>query len=667
LWSILGKAIGKKRIMRKNPGKKPRFLTRLGNIIIIQVLFVFAALAIVIFYPHNEYSVDAEYIYMREKLRQAGDQVSAFLDDSLTVNDRAVGEQSVFERLSRALDIDNVVQGYVYVWDDLPGPRKMFALKDPHHLKSPDEWEEGFDQLVDQKIIEHQMHLDEDLVIPIIHGSRYFVYYYRLTPRDFPPMVVVVISDHASGLPSYSQIRYPFLILFLASALVSLLTVYLINKRFREPLERLITGFERTVRGELYSLVETDMDDELSKLSKAYNNMSLALWENHKQLKDYNARLEEANEMLAESEDFLGTLIDSSPTCIISASPDGERMLFNRKAADVFGVERASMIGRNIDELFTHRLNEIKTSRAIVGDTHSLEVLCRRGDGSLFPAYLITAPVNTASGDVWAYLYMVKDISESKRFQEMMIRLDRYYTRGEMAGDIAHEINNFLAILSGNLELMPLLMKKGDRAKIDQKLDVMKGAVDRITRFTDGLLDSHEDEVRFEITDINQLVETVVAFLKPQNRFDVIDIQTNLSTDIPLVELDSGQIQQLLVNLLHNASEALQGKTGEKRIIIRTGLQADADSRRITVTVHDNGPGVEPGRENKLFAKRFTTKRRGQGIGLTTCKRIVDTHGGTISYSYDEGAVFHIELPAKREPAAPQASPQSETAAITTA
>ncbi|UCG62677.1 MAG: PAS domain S-box protein [Candidatus Zixiibacteriota bacterium] len=654
--------------MRLLPRKKPGFLTRLGNIIIIQVIFVFAALALVIFYPDQNHTVDSESMAMRGEFQRVGEQITQTLNSDPSVTDSMPSDQAVRQHLREILRVEKITRCYLYSQQEGGGITRFMTLERKAPREDTGGEEIDFDRLVNPEIVKHQSSLGEGTLTPIIHDSRYFVYYYQFRPDNDSRMVLVAISDHGKGSSVFGQVKYTFFVLFLASTLLSLLTVYLINKRFQEPLERLIAGFEKTVKGELYSLVETDMDDELSKLATAYNDMSLTLWENHKRLSDYNARLEDANEMLAESQEFLGTLIDSSPSCIISASPDGEIMLFNRKAADVFRVSRPEIIGHTIDELFTHKLSEIETCKTAVGDNHSLEILCRRGDGSLFPAYLISAPVHTKEGRVWAQLYLVKDISESKKFQEMMIRLDRYYTRGEMAGDIAHEINNFLAILSGNIELMPLLMQKNDLEKIQQKLEVMKGTVDKITQFTDGLMDSSEDTVRFEMADMNQLVETVVAFLKPQNRFDGIEVQTVLSTEIPLVEIDSAQVQQLLVNLLYNASEALEDRPNSRLITIKTRIIEEQPVRKIILKVSDTGPGVQLDKEELLFRKRFTTKPRGHGIGLMTCKRIIDTHDGRISYENVNGAVFTAEFPLlKRAPKAetePATTPETQALPI---
>ena len=196
---------------------------------------------------------------------------------------------------------------------------------------------------------------------------------------------------------------------------------------------------------------------------------------------------------------------------------------------------------------------------------------------------------------------------------------------------------------------MPLMMKRGDTEKIRKKLDLMKSTVEKISRFTDGLMDPNMGEVQYDQVEINQLVENMLAFLKPQNRFDDIDLTTSLSSDIPLVELDIGQIQQLLVNILNNAAEALAGKPDERKIVLTTVLDENNSGKAVGIEVRDNGPGVANDKEKLLFKKRFTTKKNGHGIGLITCRKIIDAHQGQINYRFDGGAVFTAVIPLKHK------------------
>ncbi|HWR81759.1 MAG TPA: ATP-binding protein, partial [Candidatus Deferrimicrobium sp.] len=223
-----------------------------------------------------------------------------------------------------------------------------------------------------------------------------------------------------------------------------------------------------------------------------------------------------------------------------------------------------------------------------------------------------------------------------------------YYTRGEMAGEVAHEINNYLAVLSGNLELLPLFWARQDEEKFRQKLAVMKQTVDKIARFSEALPESDPDTAVFEMTDLNQLVQNTVSFLKPQNKFDKIEMTTSLRPDLPWVEVDAGQINQVLVNILTNSAEALKERDSPKRISVTISPAGAAPLLKVQIEIVDNGPGVLPDKEGLLFAKRFTTRRKGTGIGLITCRKIVEAHGGSIEYRFADGAVFRIELPLRQ-------------------
>ena len=140
----------------------------------------------------------------------------------------------------------------------------------------------------------------------------------------------------------------------------------------------------------------------------------------------------------------------------------------------------------------------------------------------------------------------------------------------------------------------------------------------------------------------------MVAFLKPQNRFDLVEVCTELAADLPILMLDQGQIQQLLVNLIYNAADSLSQVEGEKRIEIVTSSTTTPDGSWVSVEVRDSGPGVAEDRIDALFKDRFTTKRKGHGIGLITCRKIADNHRGNISYRTEGGAVFAVSFPVER-------------------
>lgn len=621
---------------------RPALLSRLGHIIVVQVIFVFAALALILFFPETDTYVDlrkAGQNYLGP-IGEAAGQVSIINDDS--------GQPVLDDKSQRALNSllssgEMCDYAAVYLPDYQGKPVKAFAYQsDEQDFKSlmaavDLSW------LIDTPLDKADVVGSPGQWTPVCMGGGHSIHSCRFeTPTGVPGLLVAVI-DQEWLISNRSSVLYGLLLLFLGSILVSLLTVHLISLRFREPLKRLEQGFEKTASGQLYYLLEVDGDTELNRLVASFNRMSKTLWNNHQTHKKYNRLLKDAYITQAESQVFLATLIDCSPCSVVAASSEGEVVIFNRMAAEVFGYENGEALGMTIDNLFAASRNAERSVASSVSTEKSGEVVCRRKDGSMFPAYLVLSQVPAGSGQPPVHLFIFLDISESRNFQEMMVGVDRYYTRGEMAGDIAHEINNYLAVLSGNIELMPLFLKRGDQQKISQKLELMKTTVDRIARFADGLMDVNQGEAQFAPTDLNQLIQNMLAFLKPQNRFDGIALVTDLSPELPLVELDQNQIQQVLINLIQNAADALTDAPGVKEIRICTERIADTDGARVAII--DNGPGVEAHCEGSLFEKRFTTKRKGHGYGLVTCRRIIDTHKGRIGYRREAGATFFFELP----------------------
>ncbi len=623
---------------------EPGLLTRLSNIIIVQVLFIFAATAMIVFYPGEDIPDGQDYFALNRRFNQLGEIVDSAIYAQSPDKAGRLWNESALAGLKSIFGSELVSDARVYAKNSVGVPTQVLpAIPDRSRGEQREASESEID-LIDPAAVDYVFGLKDRVLLPMDLYGHHSVYYYRFDGEHGQPLVLATVVNHAYVLASRPHLAYLLLLLFLASALVSLLAVYLLHKRFRDPLRILIDGFERTGNGELYYLANQGYDAELGRLSSAFNTMSQRLWSSHTELEKYNASLEKANRMLRDSQEHFKTLIDSSPVCIISTTTDGVITVFNRKAEEVFGMSEADTCGTNIRALFRNTASDTDWQPEGTGVVN-MELLCKRSDDTLFPGYVTATSVITRDDEVSAYMFIIRDISDSKSFQEMMIRLDRYYTKGEMAGDIAHEINNFLAILSGNIELMPLFLKKGDTDKISKKLDLMKGTVDKIARFTDGLMDVNDGNIKFDKIDINQLVETVLAFLKPQNKFDDVEVITDLGGELPLVEVDIGQIQQLVVNLVYNASEALAEKDGEKHIWIATELVDRESTPSLSIVVEDDGPGVRPDKESWLFKRRFTTKSTGHGIGLITCKKIIDLHNADIAYTRTEGARFSCLIP----------------------
>lgn len=638
---------------------RPALLSRLSHIIVVQVIFVFAAFALILFSPTREARVD--FSTAERDFRSAAEGVRDYLIAAKPSSETLQSDPLIDESLRQLIQSHvTIVKSSIYLLEPEGGMVSVFdyTASDGHSTNLTGDSDLGgiAEPILRRMAVDHT----SGRMVPISLSTNRLVYAYSFELDDRHPAVVVAVLRQELLISNRDALLYGLLLLFLGSILVSLLTVYLISQRFRGPLKRLEHGLAKTAAGELFYLLEKAGDAEVNRLVTSFNQMSKTLWKNHQALKRYNRLLKDAYLTQTESQVFLATLIDCSPCCIIVASSEGEVVIFNRKAGEVFGYENGEALGLTINELFATSRDSADHASSEPEADKAGEVVCRRQDGSMFPAFMVASQVSAGADQLPAHLFIFLDISESKNFQEMMISIDRYYTRGEMAGDIAHEINNYLAVLSGNIELMPLFLKRGDQEKITKKLELMKTTVDKIARFADGLMDINQGDARFEAADLNQLIQNIMAFLTPQNRFNGIDITTELSPELPLVQLDPNQIQQTLVNLIQNAADAMADCSDPRQIQVRTELLEDKSLARVVIA--DSGPGVDPEHASSLFEKRFTTKRKGHGYGLVTCKRMIDAHHGNLRYRRTDRTEFLFELPIKRIQPENKASSEPATA-----
>jgi signal transduction histidine kinase len=163
---------------------------------------------------------------------------------------------------------------------------------------------------------------------------------------------------------------------------------------------------------------------------------------------------------------------------------------------------------------------------------------------------------------------------------------------------------------------------------------------------TKGLMDFSHKEMKVVRVDLNDLLRRTVDFVKPQNKFNQVEFELDLTESLPAIAADAGQLQQVFINLFQNAAEAMIEKgTPQKKIIVATGWQ-DPDET-VIVRVTDNGPGMSRPVLEKVFEPTFTTKPTGHGFGLATCYRIAAAHRGRIWVESEpgRGATFCLVLP----------------------
>jgi len=215
-----------------------------------------------------------------------------------------------------------------------------------------------------------------------------------------------------------------------------------------------------------------------------------------------------------------------------------------------------------------------------------------------------------------------------------------------MAASVGHELNNYLAVLTGNLQLMPMI-RDDYHVKDKERLQNVVEQVKRMSTLSKGLMDFSHLDSKPVPTDLRALLRDPLDFLGPQNRFDGVDVSLEIDPRIGVVSVDPAQIQQVVMNLAMNAADAMC-EAESFRLQLRIWARWNAGRDIIELGVEDTGPGIPPELRRRIFDPGFTTRETGRGFGLSTVYRIVSNHGGKIAVEEGQhgGTMFRIQLPA---------------------
>jgi PAS domain S-box-containing protein len=278
-------------------------------------------------------------------------------------------------------------------------------------------------------------------------------------------------------------------------------------------------------------------------------------------------------------------------------------------------------------------------------------------DGSIKSAHVVGRAVRDESGNV-EFVGAIMDVSAAKRAEQELrhaqaelAHISRVTTLGELTASIAHEVNQPIAGVVTNAEaaLGWLGAEPPNLVKVREVLgyivtDGMR-AGDVIHRIRALIKKAPPDMAR---VDINEAVLDVITLTRSELLKHGVSLETQLATDLPFIEGDRIQLQQVILNLILNAAEAMSGiDEGAREVRISTGREAP---NGVLVSVRDLGSGLDPQNVDHLFEAFYTTKRDGLGMGLAICRSIVKAHGGRLWASANEprGAVFQFTLPLER-------------------
>jgi len=363
----------------------------------------------------------------------------------------------------------------------------------------------------------------------------------------------------------------------------------------------------------------------------------------------------------------LASILDSIPDAMIVIDERGCIQSFSSAAERLFGHAAANVMGKNVKTLMPSPYREdhdgyinryLRTGeRRIIGIGRV--VVGQRSDGSTFPMELAVGEMRVR--DRRFFTGFIRDLTERQhteaRLQELqseLVHMSRLTAMGEMASALAHELNQPLSAIANYM--------KGSRRLLATRSDETTGLVsDALDKAADQALRAGEiirrlrdfvarGESERRVEDVKKLVEEASALALVGAKDKGVRVRFNIAPGLDFVLADKVQIQQVLLNLMRNAIEAMED-SATRELVIATAL---APGGLIEISVADTGAGIAPEISAQLFQPFITTKRQGMGVGLSISRTIIEAHGGSIAArpNSDGGTVFSFTLPAvtKEEP-----------------
>ena len=332
-----------------------------------------------------------------------------------------------------------------------------------------------------------------------------------------------------------------------------------------------------------------------------------------------------------------GNIIYVNPAFLSASGYSKEEVI--GKNPNVFGS------GRQSRKFWKKMWDTVRSGKVWVGEVEN-----KRKNGEPYYAQLMISPIIDYNHEVTGFFGIHRDLSDKKLLEKQLIHTQKMESIGTLAAGVAHEVGNPLASISA---LVQVVLRTTDDLFVKEKLELIKGQVTRISKIIRDLVDfSRPSNYELKLTDINQVLTESINITRVGKKAKDIEFEIHLNEKIPLLPLVPDQIEQVCLNILLNAVDAIVEKEnyhGNKKIIV----YSDMDDDYITMKFTDTGKGMTDEELGKVFEPFFTTKREGigTGLGLWISYGIIKSFEGEISVEsvHEIGSTFTIKLPFNRK------------------
>lgn len=369
-----------------------------------------------------------------------------------------------------------------------------------------------------------------------------------------------------------------------------------------------------------------------------------------------------AEDALRQNEQQLRTITDSVPMMIGYVDTDIRYRYVNKRYEEFYGLPRDMIVGRPVSDMvggaafdqLRRRLSRVRN-----GEQVKFEQTVTSPGGPSRTLVVTCVPDISPQSQFRGFYTVIADETQRKQAEDQLRKLrdqlahmGRIGAMGEMATGLAHELNQPLAAIANYCHSGMTILENGKYVDVEKLHSLLKKMSDQALR-SGTIIRRLRDLVRKvptvrTIVDVGRLIKKSIELMEPDLRFREITLKLDLSDGVPPAFVDSIQIQQVIVNLISNAVEAMDGANGLERVLsIRLAQVGDA----VEVAVSDTGHGISAESHETVFDAFYTTKPEGMGMGLAICRSIMESHNGRLWATPNEerGTTFHFTVPISRE------------------
>ncbi len=391
------------------------------------------------------------------------------------------------------------------------------------------------------------------------------------------------------------------------------------------------------------------------------NNLEKMVADRTRELEESETRYRELYEQSSRAEKLYRSLLNSSADAIVIYNLEGEVQYLSPSFTEIFGWQQDELKGKRIpfvpESEEKSSIVEIRRILETGEPSRNFQTTRLTRDGRLLDIYISASQYDDNAGQPIGILVILKDVTDTKAMEMQLHRAQKIEALGTLAGGIAHDFNNLLMGIQGNASLLLLECEEQDHPK--EKLKNIERYVQRGEYLTKQLLGlSKGGKYEVKPTDINALINSCSGMFGETKK--EIAIHRHLQEDIWPVEVDQGQLEQVLLNLFVNAAQAMPGGgdlflTTQNVVINQQNIKLSnlMPGNYVKISVADTGTGIVDSVKDKIFDPFFTTKEkeRGTGLGLASAYGIISNHAGSIDVKSQmgKGTTFTICLPASEK------------------